>query len=756
MSEKKIRIAENIMLPNGDFVDGQILTASDLNRISKLLLAGINNNFDDIQKLIAGNRTLYFYDDLASLQAYANANLDATDDGAYGVVVTYEAVAGVDGEDEAIVKTLAFYRFDWNEDGVPPSGTFTLIQDNLSFLSFWEQLEEINDLYTNINEAFEEGLDEFLINIEDELNDHTKQDNIIVVDRVATQERLGHVKLANNLTTDPANIDGLALAATQGKVLNDTKVTGPTTPVVSNNFVVFDGTTGKLVKDASINSSSFAAANHEHTFEQVKTTIEGVATNLTTVLAKKADLGADNKIPASQLPSFVDDVIEVADETALNTLPTEEKVSGKIYVTLNDNKSWRWGSSTFVEVSPSIGTNLAQGTNTTTGVVITSSTGNAATLNGATDTLAGIMTAADKIKLDGLTNYSHPTQTAIDVDTIDATMNVIEKITVDTLGHVTAVGTKTLATATITTDGILSAADKLKLEGLLGPQTTFPIDTNTFDGHLITIGGLKQVLALPDSLWDGISYGTAYKNAQAQVAITRGQAVQFVSNQGDHILVKPAVQSEVNAFPSLLLGVAPADIPQGSLGVVLNFGQINNINTSSIPGTGPVVYFNSAGTTPGTLTRTKPVAPFAKIEVLAIIKESSGNSGIVQVRIGNSSVLGGTDANVEFGTLANNDLIAYNTATQRWENIQPGTLGFATLTQGVLPVTQGGTGIGVLTGLAGKYLRVKADLSGYEFVTVEGGGGGGGVLNFIDGGAPDSVYLETDLIDGGAPDSIYG
>jgi hypothetical protein len=167
------------------------------------------------------------------------------------------------------------------------------------------------------------------------------------------------------------------------------------------------------------------------------------------------------------------------------------------------------------------------------------------------------------------------------------------------------------------------------------------------------------------------------------------------------------------------------------------------------------VYFNSAGTTPGTLTRTKPVAPFAKIEVLAIIKESSGNAGIIQVRIGNSSILGGTDANVEFGTLANKDLINYNTTTQRWENIQPGTLGLATLTEGVLPVTQGGTGIGVLTGLAGRYLRVKADLTGYEFVTVEGGGGGG-VLNFIDGGAPDSVYLETDLIDGGAPDSIYG
>jgi hypothetical protein len=755
MSEvKKIRIAENILLPNGDFVDGQILTASDLNRISKLLLAGINNNFDDIQKLIAGNRTLYFFDDLASLQAFGQEELDSTDDNAYGVVVTYEAVAGVAGEDEALVKTLAFYRFDWNEDAVPPSGTFTLIQDNLSFLSFWEQLQEINDLYENINEAFEEGLDEFLINIEEEIDNHTKTDGIVVVEKIATPTDLGHVKVVDNLTTDPANIDGLALAATQGKVLNDTKVTGPTTPVVSNNFVVFDGTTGKLVKDASINSGSFAAANHEHTFEQVKTTIEGAATNLTTVLAKKADLDEAGKVPADQLPSFVDDVLEFAD---LAAFPVEGE-SGKIYIAIDTNKSYRWSGSIFVEVSPSIGTNLAQGTNTTTGVVITSSTGNAATLNGATDTLAGIMTAADKIKLDGLENYTHPTQEAISVDTVDATMNVIEKITVDTLGHVTAVGTKTLTAATITTDGVLSAADKLKLEGLLGPQTTFPIDTNTFDTHLITIGGLKQVLALPDSLWDGVSYGTAYKNAEAQVAITRGQAVQFVSGVGDHIKVKPAVQAEVNAFPSLLLGIALSDIPEGTLGTILNFGQINNINTSSI---GPingssVVYFDSAGSTPGALTKTKPVAPFAKIEVLAVIKESSGNSGIIQVRVGNSSTLGATDSNVEFSTLANNDLLVYNNSTSRWENKQPGTANLATTVNGVVPVVQGGTGFGDLTGFAGRYLRVKADLTGYEFVTVEGGGGGGGVLNFIDGGAPDSVYLETDIIDGGAPNSIYG
>jgi hypothetical protein len=51
------------------------------------------------------------------------------------------------------------------------------------------------------------------------------------------------------------------------------------------------------------------------------------------------------------------------------------------------------------------GTNIAQGTRTSTTVPVTSSTGNDATLQAATTTLAGVMTAADKIKLDNLSGY---------------------------------------------------------------------------------------------------------------------------------------------------------------------------------------------------------------------------------------------------------------------------------------------------------------------------------------------------------------
>lgn len=38
---------------------------------------------------------------------------------------------------------------------------------------------------------------------------------------------------------------------------------------------------------------------------------------------------------------------------------------------------------------------------------------------------------------------------------------------------------------------------------------------------------------------------------------------------------------------------------------------------------------------------------------------------------------------------------------------------------------------------------------------IEENGSGGPSDRYIDGGAPDSVYLPSQVIDGGAPDSVY-
>lgn len=63
-----------------------------------------------------------------------------------------------------------------------------------------------------------------------------------------------------------------------------------------------------------------------------------------------ASLDENGQIPSGELPSFVDDVIEVAD---FASLPVTGE-SGKIYVTLDDNKTWRWSGTVYVEISASL------------------------------------------------------------------------------------------------------------------------------------------------------------------------------------------------------------------------------------------------------------------------------------------------------------------------------------------------------------------------------------------------------------------
>jgi hypothetical protein len=63
----------------------------------------------------------------------------------------------------------------------------------------------------------------------------------------------------------------------------------------------------------------------------------------------KADL-VGGKVPTSQLPSYVDDVIEVA---SFSSLPTTGE-AGKIYVALDTNKTYRWGGTAYILISSPI------------------------------------------------------------------------------------------------------------------------------------------------------------------------------------------------------------------------------------------------------------------------------------------------------------------------------------------------------------------------------------------------------------------
>lgn len=82
-----------------------------------------------------------------------------------------------------------------------------------------------------------------------------------------------------------------------------------------------------------------------------------------------ATLGADGKVPSSQLPSFVDDVLEgylnatdgkfYEESTYETEIPAE---AGKIYIDLSNNKTYRWGGSTYAEISAGLALGETQGT----------------------------------------------------------------------------------------------------------------------------------------------------------------------------------------------------------------------------------------------------------------------------------------------------------------------------------------------------------------------------------------------------------
>ena len=169
-----------------------------------------------------------------------------------------------------------------------------------------------------------------------------------------------------------------------------------------------------------------------------------------------ASLDSKGLIPSSQLPAYVDDVIEVA---TFDELP-EVGEAGKIYVTLDTNLTYRWSGTRYIEISQSLalgetsstayagdkGKYLKDVSDSLPSDIITSinylpSTnyvnimGNKktkgedgiyidadqaiVTIGAASSTFAGVMTIADKVKLDGLKTQEGITS---DIDSVQSNL----------------------------------------------------------------------------------------------------------------------------------------------------------------------------------------------------------------------------------------------------------------------------------------------------------------------------------------------
>lgn len=91
-------------------------------------------------------------------------------------------------------------------------------------------------------------------------------------------------------------------------------------------------------------------------------TAKGIVDGVTSALAGKvstssvgsangvAELDANGRVPSSQLPSYVDDVLEYAD---LAHFPATGE-TGKIYIAEDTNKTYRWSGSDYAEISESL------------------------------------------------------------------------------------------------------------------------------------------------------------------------------------------------------------------------------------------------------------------------------------------------------------------------------------------------------------------------------------------------------------------
>lgn len=195
------------------------------------------------------------------------------------------------------------------------------------------------------------------------------------------------------------------------------------------------------------------------------------------------------------------------------------------------------------------------------------------------------------------------------------------------------------------------------------------IDFNT--GYSTTLGAGQLGWNGNDTLGLGMIGGNVIQHigedqffyCKASSAITKGQVVMFTGAVGASGVPTGAPATGITDG-TYIMGIAAESIASNGFGLVQAFGTLRNVNTSGYSD-GDVLWYDPAVT--GGLTATKPSAPNVKAQMAAVINGGSSGGGTILIRINAGSTLGGTDSNVEFGTLATGDLVRYNGTY--WTNV---------------------------------------------------------------------------------------
>ena len=143
--------------------------------------------------------------------------------------------------------------------------------------------------------------------------------------------------------------------------------------------------------------------------------------------------------------------------------------------------------------------------------------------------------------------------------------------------------------------------------------------------------------------------------------ISKGQAVYLYGAQGQRPSVRLASNTS-DTTSAKTLGIAAENILAGAEGFVVSQGVVKNINTNAY-NEGDVLWL---GTTPGSLTTTKPQGPLHGVFV-GVVTKKNASSGRIYVKAQNGYELDELH-DVRISGVANDDLILYNSASSIWVN----------------------------------------------------------------------------------------
>ena len=292
-----------------------------------------------------------------------------------------------------------------------------------------------------------------------------------------------------------------------------------------------------------------------------------------------ASLNESGIIPSAQLPSYVDDVIEV--DTFSNLPGTGE--SGKIYIVQDTNLTYRWSGTDYVEISKS----LALGETSST--AYPGDKGKATT-----DKLNRI---PDKLITDTVN---------VDQSTTEAVLNFITyRQEAQQIGR----NTLTITSATTSQAGLMSSSDKTKLDGLKD-QAGITSDINAVQTNLET--HINNKSNPHEVTKDQVGLGNVDNTSDANKPISN--ATQTALNGKFSATDGNALKQRVDNIPELVATDITVDSDNDSVNISLD-------KTSIVDGTlsGTTININSA-----TASKAGILVPTDKSKIDKIITNGNG------------------------------------------------------------------------------------------------------------------------------------